>query len=85
MRNYLVLIYCVLLASCAQNNYTKLSPLYEKEQLSEVPDYSQLAYWAAHPNKKNPSDSVPADLQSAYHPNKLVDVFFVYPDRKSVV
>lgn len=79
MRNYLVLIYCVLLASCAQNNYTKMSSVYEKEPLGDVPDYSQLVYWAAHPDKQNPSDSVPSDLKSEYHPNKQVDVFFVYP------
>ncbi len=79
MRNYLVLICCVLFASCAQNNYTKMSPIYEKEALSEVPDYSQLAYWAAHPDKKDPSDSVPAALQNQYQPTKKVDVFFVYP------
>jgi hypothetical protein len=76
---YWVMISLFLLAGCAQSNYVKLSPKYEKEALGLVPDYSQIAYWAAHPEKKNPSDSVPADISNQYHPNKQVDVFFVYP------
>jgi hypothetical protein len=56
-----------------------MSAVYEKEGIGEVPDYSQLVYWAAHPDKKNPSDSVPGDLRNQYQPNKQVDVFFVYP------
>ncbi|MEY4278740.1 MAG: hypothetical protein RL377_744 [Bacteroidota bacterium] len=79
IRNYLVIFCSLLLASCAQSNYSKMSPVYEKEAIGEVPDYSQLVYWAAHPDKKNPSDSVPSDLLNQYHPNKQVDVFFVYP------
>jgi hypothetical protein len=79
MGRFLAFILLVALTSCSQNIYTKLTPLYEKEQLSEVPDYSQLNYWAAHPDKKDPSDSVPKDLAANYHPKQDVDVFFVYP------
>jgi hypothetical protein len=79
MRNYFALFLFILLAGCSQSNYVKFSPTYEKDGIGEVPDYSQLVYWAAHPEKKDPSDSVPADLINNYRPNKNVDVFFVYP------
>jgi hypothetical protein len=44
-----------------------------------VPDYSKLDYWAAHPDKSDPSDSVPAPLRSELQPGRDVDVFFVHP------
>lgn len=79
MRILLVFAAFVLLTACSQNNYAKYGPIYEKESLNEVPDYSNLSYWAAHPNKKNPSDSTPNNLISNLGIEKNVDVFFVYP------
>jgi hypothetical protein len=67
------------MSSCTRNNYATLEPLYEKQNLSELPDYSNLNYWAAHPNKKSTADSVPSILSKTYHPVKSVDVFFVHP------
>ena len=75
----MILLFGFLITSCSKSNYVKYSPIYEKEGIGEIPDYSQLAYWAAHPDKKNPSDSVPANLLTNYHSEKNVDVFFVYP------
>ena len=63
MRNYFVLAAFFLLAGCSKSNYAKYAPIYEKESLSNIPDFSNLAYWAAHPNKKNPSDSIPKRFQ----------------------
>jgi hypothetical protein len=79
MRIFFVIFACILLTSCSQSNYSKYAPIYEKETLSEVPDYSNLSYWAAHPNKKDPSDSVPKNIISNQVLSKEVDVFFVYP------
>lgn len=79
MRSFVVFATFVLLTACSQSNYAKFAPVYEKEILNENPDYSQLAYWAAHPDKKNPSDSVPKKLDKQTTSNKNVDVFFVYP------
>ncbi len=42
------------------------------------PDYSSLAYWAAHPGKWDPSDTVPAPLRDRMG-TKDADVFFVHP------
>ena len=42
-------------------------------------DYSLLSNWAAHPWKKDPSDSIPAPLRKNYHADSSVDVFFIHP------
>ncbi len=51
----------------------------DKEYIVEQePDYSDQKFWAAHPEKWDPSDSVPEPLRS----NQLkldADVFFVHP------
>jgi len=43
------------------------------------PDYSNLNYWAAHPWKWDPSDSVPEPLRKNYIKDSVVDVFFIHP------
>ncbi len=43
-----------------------------------APDYANLKYWAAHPWKKDPSDSMPRALQHEIN-DSLVDVFFLHP------
>ena len=52
----------------------------EKNFKSEtgVPAYNELQYWAAHPNKLDPSDSVPLPLQTGDQ-EKVADVFFLHP------
>lgn len=42
------------------------------------PDYSKLEYWAAHPDKWDPSDTVPLPLKRSSE-TKIADVFFVHP------
>ena len=79
MRNFIFIVACLFLMSCSQSNYSKYGPMYESEVLSEVPDYSNISYWAAHPDKKDPSDSVPKNVVSNQLQTKEVDVFFVYP------
>ncbi len=79
MRCLFVFAAFVLLSGCAQSNYTKYAPIYEKEALNDTPNYGNLGYWAAHPDKKDPSDSIPKSLRPIASNNKDVDVFFVYP------
>ena len=43
-----------------------------------MPDYSDLYYWAAHPDKKDPSDSIPRPLKNETI-DTTVDVFFLHP------
>lgn len=49
------------------------------ENKNNIPDYSDLFYWAAHPLKKDPSDSIPAFLKNEELVNYGVDVFFIHP------
>ncbi len=80
MRILFFFSFLLIIASCSQSNYAKYGPIYEKEELSLLPDYSNLIYWAAHPNKKNPSDSIPNGVGDySIATKKSVDVFFVYP------
>ena len=67
-----------LLGSCNQKNY----PVNATEQnavINTVPDYNLITNWAAHPWKKDPSDSIPFPLQSQYISDSAVDVFFIHP------
>ena len=43
------------------------------------PNYESLEYWAAHPGKHDPSDSIPVPLQNDYIFDSTVDVFFIHP------
>ncbi|MEY3433519.1 MAG: hypothetical protein RL131_1455 [Bacteroidota bacterium] len=43
------------------------------------PNYAKLEYWAAHPNKWDPSDTVPLPLKSETALPKVADVFFLHP------
>jgi len=79
MRYLFIIIFGLFIGSCAKDNYSKHITVYQKDTLNEVPEYSKLVYWAAHPSKNNPSDSIPKNILDNYHPTKNVDVFFVYP------
>ncbi|MBY0480716.1 MAG: DUF3089 domain-containing protein [Chitinophagaceae bacterium] len=52
---------------------------YQIKTIEGKPDYSNLSFWAAHPYKQDPSDSVPAPLLATYHPDSSVDIFFIHP------
>lgn len=43
------------------------------------PNYADLHFWAAHPYKNDPSDSVPEPLKASYRKDSTVDIFFVHP------
>ncbi|MEO5682696.1 MAG: DUF3089 domain-containing protein [Chitinophagaceae bacterium] len=65
-------------AGCAPK-YARYSSQYKPSPGNTVPDYSSLYYWAAHPWKKDPSDSIPQPLQKTYAIDSSADVFFIYP------
>jgi hypothetical protein len=73
----LLLSFMILAISCTKKYQPYVSHYAFKEQ-SPIPDYSNLDYWAAHPWKHDPSDSIPSPLQ--HEPmDSVADVFFVYP------
>ena len=43
-----------------------------------IPKYEEIQFWAAHPNKRDPSDSIPKPLIKEPK-EKVVDVFFLHP------
>jgi len=49
------------------------------DQKSGAPDYSQLSYWAAHPDKEDPADLIPEGLPVTPQEDLMADVFFVHP------
>jgi hypothetical protein len=50
-----------------------------KEQVNSIaPDYSDLIFWAAHPAKKDMSDSIPSFISNETR-DTLADVFFLHP------
>jgi len=65
---------CVI--SCSHKMYAQ--PVnYDFKSKDDLPDFSDLDYWAASPFKEDPSDAVPKDLNP--EKDSLADVFFIYP------
>ena len=65
--------------SCSPAYTSRISAYRSWQDTTVVPDYSKLEYWAAHPDKWDPSDSIPAPLQAETRKDTDVDVFFIYP------
>src|SRR5215218_1133576 len=74
--SFAILVVCFGV-SCS-NKYSAYLPLYAFPHSKSSPDYSDINYWAAHPWKKDPSDSVPSGLNDKSR-DSLVDVFFIHP------
>ena len=64
--------------SCNRKNFLQAEE-YQFKSPDGKPHYNQLNYWAAHPWKKDPSDSIPGPLRAAYQNDSLADVFFIHP------
>ena len=47
--------------------------------VTPAPDYSQIDYWAAHPEISDPADLAPAGVSVPEQGNLPIDVFFVHP------
>lgn len=48
-------------------------------QAPTAPDYSNLFYWAAHPHKRDLSDSLSKSLPQNEAIDSTVDIFFIHP------
>src|SRR5688572_23595160 len=68
----------LLQISCSPKNFSS-QPAYQFKSADGKPNYLDLHYWAAHPWKWDPSDSVPAPLGKTGITDSVVDVFFVHP------
>ncbi|MDP4148232.1 MAG: DUF3089 domain-containing protein [Bacteroidota bacterium] len=64
--------------ACSPSIYRAVSAFNPAEDTAS-PDYSLLENWAAHPDKQDPSDSIPEPLQATSITDTAVDVFFLHP------
>ena len=74
----LSIFFAAFFISCSEKNYS-YKPEYNFKSTDSKPDYRNLNYWAAHPWKWDPSDSVPEPLRKNYKNDSAVDVFFIHP------
>jgi hypothetical protein len=65
-------------SSCSKKNFSQQSA-YQFKSESGIPDYHNLYYWAAHPFKWDPSDSIPKPLRKNEQRDSVADVFFIHP------
>lgn len=77
MWRLLFVLLLIYLPSCS-NKYQAFTHDYQFKSRDGKPDYTDLNYWAAHPWKWDPSDSVPAPLRNE-PADSTVDVFFLHP------
>jgi Protein of unknown function (DUF3089) len=73
----LLILLMVSFLSCS-DKYQSFKSQYQFKSPDGRPDYSDLSYWASHPWKWDPADSVPSPLQSEPR-DSIADVFFLHP------
>lgn len=79
MKSFYLCFISLLVAGCSSGPY-HLTSVFNEEKIPAAPDYSLIESWAAHPAKKDASDSVP--LKSGVRNEQSLaraDVFFIYP------
>ena len=76
----LLIVYSLTLVNsgCSPKNNI-ITQNYRIDSKNKLPDYSNLLYWAAHPWKWDPSDSVPKPFRNAIIKDTSVDAFFIHP------
>lgn len=72
-----VLFMAIVFSSCSQKIASYTGEAAFKSETG-VPDYANILYWAAHPDKIDPSDTVPLPLRNT-HKEKMADVFYLHP------
>jgi len=77
IRLFPFILFILIFASCT-DKYLAFRKNYQFKSGDGKPGYDDLNYWAAHPWKKDPSDSVPAPLQNQWW-DSAADVFFLHP------
>lgn len=77
VRIYGYLFVVCVVSSCSQKIVSYTGEAAFKSETG-VPDYANIVYWAAHPDKNDPSDTVPLPLRNT-EGEKKADVFFLHP------
>lgn len=65
-------------SSCSHKSFSNANQ-YGFKTKDGIADYSDLNFWAAHPWKWDPSDSVPLPLKKDHRKDSVADVFFIHP------
>lgn len=68
----------VVIAVSCSNKYRVHTDEYHFKSKDGKPDYASLDYWAAHPGKQDPSDSISKPLLQEKR-DSVADVFFLHP------
>jgi hypothetical protein len=76
--NLILGIYFLIGMGSCSPGYQVYKNRYQFKSKDGKPDYSNLDYWAAHPWKWDPSDSVPKPLRKQKM-DTTIDVFFLHP------
>lgn len=80
LANYLSILMLLAVVSCSKPPQKfEGKEAYQIKTDNGKPNYADLHYWAAHPYKQDPSDSVPEPLKAKYRADSTVDIFFVHP------
>jgi hypothetical protein len=77
-KTILILYIVISLVSCSKKT-NLYQQNYSFKSVDGKPDYSNLNYWAAHPWKWDPSDSIAPSLKNTNTNDSSVDVFFIHP------
>lgn len=78
MAGRIFLLIPLLFLSACSDKYQAYRSNYKFKSSDGTPQYNDLNYWAAHPWKRDPSDSVPLPLRQEVR-DTVVDVFFLHP------
>lgn len=76
-RVFIISFLLCLVGGCSKK-YHAFVEQYQFNEKTIIPDYGNLNYWAAHPWKKDPSDSISKSLLKEKS-DSIVDVFFLHP------
>jgi uncharacterized membrane protein len=74
----LAFIFIIAFSFGCRPNYSKYASQYKFTNTANIPGYTNLDYWAAHPWKKDLSDSIASFLKFEKR-DSAIDVFFIHP------
>jgi len=72
-------VFILFFLSCSAGTTRNIAGFRPGADTATLPDYSRLDYWAAHPLKKDLSDSIPPPLEAITIRDSTTDVFFLHP------
>lgn len=79
IRNAQIILVSFLMFGCSPSYYTKISKPDSSNMIADdQPQYDNVNYWAAHPDKWDPSDSISLAVKDRTR-DTSIDIFFLHP------